>query len=72
METTYLGLEYLFSSLVYGVLGFALFMLSLWVMEKLTPFSLEKKITEEGNMALGVVVAAIILSLGIIYAAAIH
>ena len=70
--TTQLGFEYLLSSLVYGVLGFGLFMLSLWVMEKLTPYSLEKKITEEGNLALGIVVAAIVLSLGIIYAAAIH
>lgn len=70
--TTQLGFEYLLSSLVYGVLGFVLFMLSLWVMEKLTPYSLEKKITEEGNLALGIVVAAIVLSLGIIYASAIH
>lgn len=70
--TTQLGFEYLLSSLVYGVLGFVLFMASLWVMEKLTPYSLEKKITEEGNLALGIVVAAIVLSLGIIYAAAIH
>lgn len=70
--TTQLGFEYLLSSLVYGVLGFVLFMASLWVMEKLTPYSLEKKITEEGNLALGIVVAAIVLSLGIIYASAIH
>ncbi len=72
MSMTYLGLEHLVSSLVYGVLGFILFMLSLWLMERLTPFSLEKKITEEGNIASGIVVGAIVLSLGIIYAAAIH
>ncbi|PID50067.1 MAG: DUF350 domain-containing protein [Proteobacteria bacterium] len=72
MSMTYLGLEHLLSSLVYGVLGFILFMLSLWLMERLTPFSLEKKITEEGNIASGIVVGAIVLSLGIIYAAAIH
>jgi len=70
--TSQLSFEYILSSLVYGALGFVLFMLSLWIMEKLTPFSLEKKITEEGNIALGVVVAAIILSLGMIYSAAIH
>ncbi|MCK5902077.1 MAG: DUF350 domain-containing protein [Cocleimonas sp.] len=70
--TSQLNFEYLLSSLVYGVLGFALFLLSLWAMEKLTPFSLEKKITEEGNIALAIVLAAIILSLGMIYSAAIH
>lgn len=59
------------SSLVYGVLGFGIFMLSLWIMEKVTPYSLEKKITEEGNVALGLVMAAVILSLGMIYSAAI-
>lgn len=63
-----LNLVTILSTLVYGVLGFALFMFSLWVMEHLTPFSLEKKITEENNVALGIVVGAIILALGIIYA----
>lgn len=63
-----LNLVTILSTLVYGVLGFALFMFSLWIMERLTPFSLEKKITEENNVALGIVVGAIILALGIIYA----
>ena len=70
--TAQLSLEYILSTLVYGVIGFVLFMVSLWLMEKLTPFSIEKKITEEGNIALGIVVAAVILSLGLIYSAAIH
>ena len=70
--TAQLSLEYILSTLVYGIIGFVLFMVSLWLMEKLTPFSIEKKITEEGNIALGIVVAAVILSLGLIYSAAIH
>ncbi|MCK5810769.1 MAG: DUF350 domain-containing protein [Cocleimonas sp.] len=70
--TSQLTLEFIFSTLVYGVLGFGLFMLSLWVMEKVTPYSLVKKITEEGNIALAIVIAAVILSLGMIYSAAIH
>ena len=70
--TAQLSLEYILSTLVYGGLGLVLFMFSLWLMEKLTPFSIEKKITEEGNIALGIVVAAIILSLGLIYSAAIQ
>lgn len=70
--TSQLNIEYILSTLVYGVLGFVLFMLSLWLMEKLTPFSLEKKITEEGNIALAIVVAAVIISLGLIYSSAIQ
>lgn len=69
---SHLTFEYLLSSLVYGILGFALFALSLWVMEKVTPFSLVKKISEEGNIALAIVIGSIILSLGIIYSAAIQ
>lgn len=60
------------SSLVYGGLGLIIFFLTLFLMEKLTPYSIEKKITEEGNIALGIVVAAIIISLGLIYSTAIR
>ena len=38
-------------------------------MERLTPFSIEKKITEENNIALGIIVGAVVISLGLIYAA---
>ena len=67
-----LSLAPILSSLVYGILGLTLFFVTLYLMEKMTPYSLEKKITEEGNVALGIVVAAIILSLGFIFATAIR
>ena len=67
-----LSLPHIISSLVYGALGLALFFITLYLLEKLTPYSLEKKITEEGNIALGIVIAAIILSLGLIYSSAIR
>lgn len=66
-----LKLNTLFSTITYGVLGIVLFFLTLWLMEKLTPFSIEKKITEENNVALGIVMGSIILALGMIYAAVI-
>ncbi len=67
-----LTLPHILSSLVYGILGLVLFFSTLFIMEKMTPYSLEKKITEEGNIALGIVIAAIIISLGLIYATAIR
>ena len=67
-----LSLAPILSSLIYGTLGLALFFITLFIMEKITPFSLEKKITEEGNIALAIVIASIVLSLGIIFATAIH
>lgn len=63
---------HILSSLVYGTLGLILFFVTLYLMEKITPYSLEKKITEEGNIALGIVVAAVIISLGLIYSTAIQ
>lgn len=67
-----LSFDQILSSLVYGILGLVLFFVTLYLMEKLTPYSVEKKITEEGNIALGIVVGAIILSLGLIYSTAIR
>ena len=64
--------EQILSSLIYGGLGLILFFLTLYLMEKITPYSLEKKITEDGNIALGIVVGAIIISLGLIYSTAIR
>ncbi|CAA6800163.1 MAG: DUF350 domain-containing protein [uncultured Thiotrichaceae bacterium] len=66
-----LKLNTILSTLIYGVLGIILFFLTLWLMEKFTPFSIEKKITEENNVALGIVMGSIILALGMIYAAVI-
>ena len=66
---TELSLYHIFSTIVYGLLGFVMFLFSLWVMERITPFSIEKKITEENNVALGIIVGAVVISLGLIYAA---
>lgn len=66
-----LKLNTILSTVIYGALGIVLFFLTLWLMEKLTPFSIEKKITDENNIALGIVMGSIILSLGMIYAAVI-
>lgn len=65
---TELSFTYIFMTIFYGVLGFGMFLLSLWVMERLTPFSIEKKITEENNIALSIIVGAVVISLGLIYA----
>lgn len=69
---TELSLYSILSTIFYGSLGFVMFLLSLWVMERLTPFSIEKKITEENNVALGIIVGAVVISLGLIYAAVVR
>ena len=60
------------SALVYAALGIAVFFLVLSLIEVVTKYSVNKKITEEGNIALAIVLGSIILSLGLIISAAIR
>jgi len=60
------------SALVYAALGIAVFFLVLTVIEVSTKYSVNKKITEDGNVALAIVLGSIILSLGFIISAAIR
>jgi uncharacterized membrane protein YjfL (UPF0719 family) len=72
-----MGIEWLkpdviFGSLLYAVIGLAVFWLAFLLIDKLTPYDLWQEIVEKQNMALGVVVAAMSLGICIIVAAAIH
>ena len=55
----------------YAALGILVFMVAFKIMEKLQPFSLRKEIEEDHNVALGIIMAAVILGLAIIIAAAV-
>ncbi len=59
-------------TLIYTVLGLLVFIVSLLVVEVLTKFSINKQIVNEGNIALAIVLAAIIMSLGMIISSAIQ
>ena len=59
-------------TVIYTILGLLVFIISLLVVEVLTKFSINKKIVEEGNIALAIVLAAIIMSLGMIISSAIQ
>ena len=61
----------LIPTVIYFVVGLLLFGLSVWVMEKVTPFSLRKEIEEDQNVALGVVIGAALIALSIVLAAVI-
>lgn len=62
----------LLASVVYALLGVAVFWLSFIVIDKLTPYNLWEEIVEKQNKALALVVAAMSLGICIIVAAAIH
>ena len=61
----------LLAAIIFSVVGVLVFFGSLWVMDKLTPFSLYREIGEEHNSALAIIVGSIILGISIIIAAAI-
>lgn len=60
------------ASLVYSLIGVAVFWISFLVIDRMTPHDLWKGIVEDKNVALGLVVAAMCLGIAIIVAAAIH
>jgi uncharacterized membrane protein YjfL (UPF0719 family) len=60
------------SALIYAGIGIAVFFLVLTVIEMSTKYSINKKVAQEGNIALGIVLGAIILSLGMIISSAIR
>ncbi len=59
------------SSIVYALIGMALFAGALFIMDKITPFSLVKEIEEDQNVALAIVMGSVFIALAIIIHAAI-
>jgi hypothetical protein len=57
-------------AIVFTVVGVALFILSIWLVVRLCPFSVRKEIEEDQNMALGVIMGSIILGIAVVLAAA--
>lgn len=61
----------LISTLVFVLLGLVVFSIAYLIIVKVSPFSVRKEIEEDQNIALGIVIGAVILGVAIIIAAAI-
>lgn len=59
------------SSLIFSAIGIGAFGLFFLALPRLLPFSLKKEIEEDQNVALGIVIAAVVVGMAIIIAAAI-
>ncbi|RYF67484.1 MAG: DUF350 domain-containing protein [Comamonadaceae bacterium] len=59
-------------TLLYALIGIAIFWIAFVIIDKITPYDLWLEIVEKQNRALGMVVAAMCLGISIIVAAAIH
>jgi putative membrane protein len=60
------------TTVVFVIIGLIVFALAFLVIAKSTPFSVRKEIEEDHNVALAIVIAAVILGSALIIAAAIH
>lgn len=60
------------TSLVFALMGVAVFWLCFLIIDKITPYDLWGEIVEKQNVALALVVAAMSLGICVIIAAAIH
>lgn len=60
------------SSLIYSVIGILIFIVALFIMTKIAPFSVRKEIEEDQNIALGILMGSVFIALAIIIQAAIR
>jgi len=59
-------------SILYALIGVLIFWICFIVVDKLTPYDLWAEIVEKKNVALGIVVGAMCIAIGMIVSAAIH
>jgi uncharacterized membrane protein YjfL (UPF0719 family) len=62
----------LVSTLIFVLLGIIIFALAFMVIVKASPFSVRKEIEEDQNVALAIVIGAVILGIALIVSAAIQ
>jgi uncharacterized membrane protein YjfL (UPF0719 family) len=64
-------LKQLIAAVLFGAIGISMFVMALWVIKKVSPFSIEKEIGEDHNVALGIMLGAMMIGLAIILSHAI-
>lgn len=57
------------STLIIGAVAIALLFISVWLMEKLSPFSLRKEIEDDHNVSAAIVIGAIVIGVALVIAA---
>lgn len=62
----------LLTSLVFSVVGIVALLVAAKLFIRISPFSLRKEIEEDQNVALAIIIGAVILGMSIIVAASIH
>jgi putative membrane protein len=65
-------LDLIVETLAFTLIGLVLFALAFWIIVKVSPFSIRKELEEDQNIALGIVIAAVIIGIALIVSAAVH
>lgn len=63
-------IRHLIAALAFSLLGVIILGVSVWVLAHLLPFSMRKELEEDQNVALGIILGALILGISLIIAAA--
>ena len=63
--------EHLLAAVIFSLIGIAVLGICFKLMSKLSPFSIKKEIEEDQNVALAVIMGAVVIGMSIIIAAAI-
>jgi uncharacterized membrane protein YjfL (UPF0719 family) len=64
--------DHILAAVIFAAVGLVAFCASLWLITRITPFSIRKEIEEDQNTSLGLILGAMIIGMSIIIAAAIH
>jgi putative membrane protein len=65
-------LQGLVATILFTVLGLIFFGITFFLITRLTPFSVKKEIEEDQNVALGIVIGAMIIGVAMIVSASLH
>lgn len=68
----FISMKYVVNALVFSVLGLVVLTIAFIVFDKLTPGNLWKEIIEDQNIALAIIVGAMMLAIASIISSAIH
>jgi len=64
--------DLIITTLAFTLVGLLLFAIAFWIIVKVSPFSIRKELEEDQNMALGIVIASVIIGIALIVSAAVH
>ena len=65
-------LQVFLATLGYTLFGLVVFAIAFWLMVKVSPFSIRKEIEDDQNIALAVLMAAVIVGIAMIISSVIH